>query len=934
MIPEILEILNSLTIYLKTDTYEVGFFNQNTFKPGMHVYVPDKKKKWHLAVITTTLTYDIIAADILILLRKIVPNGEQFPKTNLPNKLKIELDGNIGVQTSKTLQYKEMEDAIFKGLQNADKVFHLISAFRMTYTVPKHAETDDKQIFLGALYCISAFKKSEADRVVGFYNMTYQTDLEVPEKNISGQILKKFVEKLDANVSNPYGIWETLANVWQAFCFYFPIPYHLENPTMKLCAILPVIGSNNAYDLTTSAYYDKKFGWLYPMNARVSGKNYNFLAQEFFLLENQPVLKQIEALADGALVSLFGKSLEYYEFSDDPKLKNYVKLKGGKSKELHVPKSIVVYHTHSTRSKVGFIYDDNGTGLRVLDKIKLLKESWIVSGIADDVRIFRDISKYLRRDKNDWSLQTRDEPRFIYGDIVSCVEIQPFTEGTIVQIRSIEINKENFPKVTYFEYCVFTEFGLQFYPEEILFNSALNSNFTSWSFTAPKPVSLPPSKGGIADTEAAGWGSLATVFGITTTAMKREAARNAVRAAFDEAGETEPLLNETTEITENTFEAIQEEFAGGTQVEQALGGFDSVLEDVGGSGIEMVDLAGIGVSVEGSGIAPVIESGVIAGESLELTEEVVSTGMSLWEVLGMGSTFLRFVTTPIFVGLETHTPEDLGRFMGVSGDPGFGIDTYTSRWMSGLPQWGSDEMKLQKRTKTEQKAIDAYHGKWVYFYNYGRWWNGVVNKVDFRESFWYPPDVDRLIKSSPREIAEELVKTWTKRIMFFEIKYRVGRNQFVYAGDVRDMRRIWLRDDERGTPPQYKDPYIIDTYLKEHENKEDLFSLGFGNDMQKIKRPDYTVATITPQIPEKTPEKQKPEPVKQKPEEGQLVPNPTTEAQSRTIPPEAPKKEETIFVINKEIEIFRPPVEYQDNVKTQLRYAMGTSAIFAIISLL
>ena len=33
--------------------------------------------------------------------------------------------------------------------------------------------------------------------------------------------------------------------------------------------------------------------------------------------------------------------------------------------------------------------------------------------------------------------------------------------------------------------------------------------------------------------------------------------------------------------------------------------------------------------------------------------------------------------------------------------------------------------------KTEKKAIDAYHGKRVYFYNYGRWWNGVINKVDF-----------------------------------------------------------------------------------------------------------------------------------------------------------------------------------------------------------
>ena len=208
-------------------------------------------------------------------------------------------------------------------------------------------------------------------------------------------------------------------------------------------------------------------------------------------------------------------------------------------------------------------------------------------------------------------------------------------------------------------------------------------------------------------------------------------------------------------------------------------------------------------------VALLVDEEIVEG-IVEVSEAAITTGMSIWEIIGMGSTILRFITTPIFVGLHTKNVQDLGNFMAVGGDMDY--DATFLRWAAGLPAFDLDEDNRKKVEKAERDATNAYDGKDIFFKNYDDWWDGEITNVVFQDETYYSDDILRTIRNSDRATADALETAWTRRIMVFTISYRLNRGQMVVV-EVKDVRRIFLK--QNGEPQDYETPYGLDALIKE-----------------------------------------------------------------------------------------------------------------------
>jgi hypothetical protein len=204
-----------------------------------------------------------------------------------------------------------------------------------------------------------------------------------------------------------------------------------------------------------------------------------------------------------------------------------------------------------------------------------------------------------------------------------------------------------------------------------------------------------------------------------------------------------------------------------------------------------------------------VDEEVIEGV-VELSEAAITTGMSIWEILGMGSTILRFITTPIFVGLHTKNVVDLGNFMAVGSDVDY--DATFLRWAAGLPAFDLEEDKRKALEKAERDSIAAYTDKEIFFKNYDYWWDAEITNVVFRDESYYPDKILHTIRHSDRATAEALEAAWTRRLMIFTVSYRLNRDQTIVL-DVKDVRHIFLK--QNGEPEDYKSPYELDELIKE-----------------------------------------------------------------------------------------------------------------------
>jgi len=103
------------------------------------------------------------------------------------------------------------------------------------------------------------------------------------------------------------------------------------------------------------------------------------------------------------------------------------------------------------------------------------------------------------------------------------------------------------------------------------------------------------------------------------------------------------------------------------------------------------------------------------------------------------------------------------------------------------------------------------------------------------------------------------------------------------------------------------------------ENPVDIKEVGF-------QIPDNIVPDPSPE-PEKGILDPSPEPEKTE------IPDPLTKAEIHVVQPGRPEAtaDEDFY---KQVAIYRPPIDYQQGVKTQIRYAAASSAILMLISLL
>ena len=62
--------------------------------------------------------------------------------------------------------------------------------------------------------------------------------------------------------------------------------------------------------------------------------------------------------------------------------------------------------------------------------------------------------------------------------------------------------------------------------------------------------------------------------------------------------------------------------------------------------------------------------------------------------------------------------------------------------------------------------------------------------------------------------------------------------------------------------------------------------------------------------------------------------DPVTKTQVQIVEPGRPEETEGEDAFYKQVAIYRPPIDYQQSVKTQIRYAAASSAILMLISLL
>ena len=105
-------------------------------------------------------------------------------------------------------------------------------------------------------------------------------------------------------------------------------------------------------------------------------------------------------------------------------------------------------------------------------------------------------------------------------------------------------------------------------------------------------------------------------------------------------------------------------------------------------------------------------------------------------------------------------------------------------WMSENDEFDVDEMNDRLNDAAGDHTSAAYNQKYVYFRNYGFWWDGQIVRITWDED---PHDFEL-------------------RKAVFRVKYTLNRGQEVQA-DTMDVRRIWLKDN--GFPPQYVDPYWL-----------------------------------------------------------------------------------------------------------------------------
>ena len=368
-----------------------------------------------------------------------------------------------------------------------------LSGFKITAPVVTHKDDTDVRIMLGMLFCIGQAHE-DLRRLEAFFNLVYQPDSlagELKAEDIAMTFYTKFI-------SNQYGIFYTFEKVWKAFRFYFPVPAHMINPTLKLFNILPKIGTNNSGDFTNDAYYDSTFGWIYPMNVTNDSGPYPVLALEYFLIAASSSLEPFYTTYDlGEQVSLFAERETYYTVIPS-NVPNFLKLNGFDGNSVMCPINVVFPHVfEASKSFMGNVVTKD---LRLLDRVTWGAGDDMIHGVLAEIgKSVPQVFDNLFYDLPDtYTAVTKDSPRFQYGDIVSCVHYTPFTEGTIVQIRNQILKIDDIPRKNYYEYAVQTDIGCIFYPEELLFYAAIGDTYTPWFFEAPDPIRvLPENKKGV-----------------------------------------------------------------------------------------------------------------------------------------------------------------------------------------------------------------------------------------------------------------------------------------------------------------------------------------------------------------------------------------------------------------------------------------------------
>jgi hypothetical protein len=343
--------------------------------------------------------------------------------------------------------------------------------------------------------------------------------------------------------------------------------------------------------------------------------------------------------------------------------------------------------------------------------------------------------------------------------------------------------------------------------------------------------------------------------------------------------------------------------------------------------------------------------------------ETVEAGLGLAEILGGIGSVLGPVATVLGIALVTAylPPEDIAMGTGFGGfDFGFSAD---AGFTTGYDFDKSKEEKaaIKKKELDDQRIADlaavdaAYTGKACYVLNYGYWWEGKIDSVEWGETeSEYTLNLLKIIRNEPsRAVADMLYETYLQSerdlVLMFTVTYLLNRGQSDTI-QTSDSRRIWLRDG-RGQPPAYVSGNFIDDYISrfadENWTGEDEFTIQYRNDGAQI----YTYIPMFEEIPPSgdVPDPVTPwnlpiiieEPVKPiipvddpPPEEGDLEP---VEETTYIAPPA--ETVQTVEITSEDqriypIAIYQDPAAYTSVIRTQLQYAVGTSAILMLLSII
>ena len=986
--PEILKVLNYTSIYKhpKELTPAEEFYTVVIFDEGTSVYVPINDTYY-------TGTLGISEADHIFV--SIGNESHRVLKVNCKKRNVIDLSANclrlfhlknpasrlrddIGRLlrdyesfSSGKISVRTAENTIkggFPRMQEFLDNLHLLPVF--TTQNVSVSEEFEKQLFYGCMVSISL---DDPNLLRAFYNRVFPNKKPISrDEQWDGYV----PDRVYAEVSNgSYGIYQTWSKFWQGYRFAFPLPQFVNDETPAFERV-PLWGSE--YDIVALSKFSMEYGWVYFLDySTYLSTSFLCAVPEYYIIKsamqaNGPIL----TFEHNAKYTILGGDNSYVLAKKVPNQTTNFKyvMIGSKYTTRWIACPRALLRVSNEDNTFSFIQHHLYGDISLLDQIKgdgkiytvvslqNIKGEGAVTLYSDGE--FFDLAKLEETLKSSVSISPANRTqRYSYGDVVSSTNTNyPFQEGYIVQVRVESTLVSGYPR-KYYYYAVRSDTfddGVIWFPELVLTketgkpvftmgappkveNDAEKITLTAWKPSVGDPHESEPlvSGGGNIDLEGQGGGSTAGyiaggglgVGGVISAALhgkelppSRGAVRGLIQSAFGDTRVTEPVAVEMEPFgavgpgpeldppildapPENPMEAFGGPGPGPKPSEMIQDNpFEGIeLQEIKPGGVDPI--AGGGQELGGGMDIPAEELFVpaeeVGGEGLGLLAERAAPelgllggggGVEAGAGIGLGVGAAESGTGMVMLGLTAIAPVAVGGGVLLLLPVlmrAFGGEDY-DQWVEYVSQSlhsESDEFDVDAYNRGEFDIIteparrkiiwERYRLKHVYYKVQQKWFDGQITSV-------LDDDMGRF--DGPE----------------FEIEY-TKLDGTTAKSWTQDMRKLWLK--MKGEPPGYVNPYTTSD-----PPPAQVVDPMQGFDLPETKGPVVTPVFSSEVIPAVTPSVQ---------------PAVTsTTAVAHYTPPREESQE------SKQLAIYRSPRKYTNSVRQQIKYAAGSAAIIAIISVL